>query len=744
MAGQLIYTSAPQGLAAGQSGYCTVARDGDLREALIRPLEQLSSYHRATSGGQTEPVISAYRILDLRGAKYHVLSRIQDAGLDFTNRTNNLAHHLVFEPHEIANLPLPALIFRDWNGWRKEWKEAPRFLGPSDWGNLSQLPCAMSLPAKNWESVTGDAGSAAGLLERGFANGAYFLASAEVLLLLFAESVQLLTLKGKSRADFWEYTFTTRLQPEDNPNDFRWRGCQRDSPAYQAAVRKGASFTAANSIKAPANDLAQYARTGKLPTPVTHVKTPIKPGISPATSPSGPPSTRPATVPLRGWDPAPSSFEEEHYEEEAQEASHSRWMSWISLLVMLVIVLGSWAWYRSHKLQRANAGNVGNKGTNSSRTNLVSVAVARTAPPEQTNSAQHPPPDTYKNRVDHLPEFTTYLVALSSDNRVSVESIADLNKVCDQLKKAKALTPDEFKAIMECRIRSNDPLSADESPTDSMVSFRFPAGGLRGENSLGLGFAFDGWRSLNLPQTSMAVIDFSSTSNQFKKFRIVTFPLGTTNQPVKFPKSLLQADQSSFDASFKAPLASRIAKLEMREAFLQLRPFVKINDGVRDMIDALPATAKSATKNGNELNFDKLRKLLNEEAKRLEDQTNSLATEIANSEGQRPGLSVQINSQKADSNKSPDDQGKKDALMKSQDELIALNQKIDSSKKRQQSDNKNIFEYRRCLDSIPIDLKDSKLNHVALYFVQGSESKPGERVELIRFEDPAGALEGTK
>src|SRR5437868_353386 len=123
MPSQLIYTSAPQGLAAGQSGYCTVARDADLREGVARVLEQLSSYNHAASGERQDPIISAYRILDLRGAKYHVLSRIQDAGLDFTNRTNHIAHHLVFEPDELPGLPSPALIFRDWNGWRKEWKE---------------------------------------------------------------------------------------------------------------------------------------------------------------------------------------------------------------------------------------------------------------------------------------------------------------------------------------------------------------------------------------------------------------------------------------------------------------------------------------------------------------------------------------------------------------------------------------------------------------------------------------------
>src|SRR5437867_9020143 len=108
MARQLIYTSALRTLVPGQSGYGTVARSTDLREALIQRLEQISYYQHigAPGTGATQShVVSAYRILDFRGSRYHILSRIQDAGLDFTSRTNHLAHHLVFEPVELAGVP---------------------------------------------------------------------------------------------------------------------------------------------------------------------------------------------------------------------------------------------------------------------------------------------------------------------------------------------------------------------------------------------------------------------------------------------------------------------------------------------------------------------------------------------------------------------------------------------------------------------------------------------------------------
>jgi len=80
---QLIYTSAPRGLVAGRSGHCTVARSAAMREALMLQLEKFSYYqHLSLSGGQERPIHSC-RVVDIRGSQYHVLSRIQDAGLDF-------------------------------------------------------------------------------------------------------------------------------------------------------------------------------------------------------------------------------------------------------------------------------------------------------------------------------------------------------------------------------------------------------------------------------------------------------------------------------------------------------------------------------------------------------------------------------------------------------------------------------------------------------------------------------------
>src|ERR1051325_10551325 len=97
---QLIYTSVPRGLTPGQSGYCTVARSRELRDALIPRIEKLSYY---TPEPNRNPIICAHRIIDIRGAKFHVLTRIVAAGPDFTKRSRFIAPHLIFQLSVISD-----------------------------------------------------------------------------------------------------------------------------------------------------------------------------------------------------------------------------------------------------------------------------------------------------------------------------------------------------------------------------------------------------------------------------------------------------------------------------------------------------------------------------------------------------------------------------------------------------------------------------------------------------------------
>jgi hypothetical protein len=150
---ELIYTSAVRSLIAGRSGYGPVARSREMREALILELEKLSYYqHLSLSGGQERPIYCC-RIVDIRGSRYHVLSKIQDAGLDFTGRTNFIAHYLVFRPEEVRQYPSPPVILRCWPGWLANWFKEPELIDERDRPELRGLP-GISLPAKEWERLT--------------------------------------------------------------------------------------------------------------------------------------------------------------------------------------------------------------------------------------------------------------------------------------------------------------------------------------------------------------------------------------------------------------------------------------------------------------------------------------------------------------------------------------------------------------------------------------------------------------
>ena len=224
-------------------------------------LEQFSYYdHVSLAGGQERPIY-ACRVIDIRGTRYHVLSRIQDAGLDFTGRTNFIAHHLVATPEEVFQLPTPAMVFRKWAGWMSTWNGEPKLLNSEDWSGLTVLSALRSLPARTWATLTGDAVHAYGLLEA--KPGTCFCsedATDDTLLTLLAESTELSEVRD-SRRDFrvtaWQWTFTTSFQEQDNPADFRARFVHRDHPAF-------GRLAGAGCVSLPAVRAAKWTEEEKL------------------------------------------------------------------------------------------------------------------------------------------------------------------------------------------------------------------------------------------------------------------------------------------------------------------------------------------------------------------------------------------------------------------------------------------------------------------------------------------------
>ncbi len=261
---------------AGRSGYCTVACSEGMREALQLSLEQISYYDHLASAGGGQPVVHAYRMLNIRGSQYYVLSRIADAGQDFTNRTNFIAHHLVFQSSEIQTLgsqspSSPAVIFLHWDGWRNGWDSEPQQFKDEKWGNLFSLAENSYNPARHWKELTGDAANGLTLWD----NSAQEFISTDdqepqKLLALIAESLALAVVRPLAGGP-WQQTFTTFLQERDAAIDFRWRMVHSGTVAFDRLVSRNAVIKPLATLRFNGTDeLAMaFARTGPQPLRLT-------------------------------------------------------------------------------------------------------------------------------------------------------------------------------------------------------------------------------------------------------------------------------------------------------------------------------------------------------------------------------------------------------------------------------------------------------------------------------------------
>lgn len=224
MAWQLIYTSAPRLLEAGRTGFGTVARHRAVSGMLSSSVERFSQFARLP-GHDPRRVVYAHRILSVGSGTFHVLSCLQDAGSDYTGRTNHIAHHLIAEPRETRALSAAGLTPADVllsMAWRSSWSEVPRYLDPAEEVDLSCFPASAS---HAWSAVTGNPASACMLMSREAHKGCYIITPPGISSLeLFRESL----LADPTQA--WQTRFTTCLEPNDDVADFHWVALSSASP----------------------------------------------------------------------------------------------------------------------------------------------------------------------------------------------------------------------------------------------------------------------------------------------------------------------------------------------------------------------------------------------------------------------------------------------------------------------------------------------------------------------------------
>lgn len=163
---ELIYTSATRGLKENTSGFCSVAWTEGMPVNLIAPLEQLSAYKAlylpGDSNYEKNPVACAYMLFKFGGRDLSVVSRIACAGLDYTGRSNKIAHHVIIENPDFSTpgfSPVSACMSQD--NFYLTWNKQPQLLPQR---RLNSLPLAQP-PASLWLNLTGDSGWAGVIAE---------------------------------------------------------------------------------------------------------------------------------------------------------------------------------------------------------------------------------------------------------------------------------------------------------------------------------------------------------------------------------------------------------------------------------------------------------------------------------------------------------------------------------------------------------------------------------------------------
>ncbi|MDR3632275.1 MAG: hypothetical protein P4L84_00485 [Isosphaeraceae bacterium] len=267
MSQELHYTSAPRGLWPGSQGYCTVACTAHMPSSLAERLEGLSAYRnifpphdpRAT---QNPVVLSHLRVM-IAGASRHVVSRVGFAGLDYTERANKYAHHVVLDPSELPTggpawlLGQPGFLRAAWDG-NVGWIDIPH---PVPRGDVRPSVC------RAWQQATGDAGWAGVLAET-------FLAGSRPVTYLIHEPGQdvlplileaQLLLPPERR---WDLTFSTYFTTLPQGVVCAWRGVVRGTPEEAQSRRAGQTLVLdlwRPLGQAPDGPLVEQARTGRLP-----------------------------------------------------------------------------------------------------------------------------------------------------------------------------------------------------------------------------------------------------------------------------------------------------------------------------------------------------------------------------------------------------------------------------------------------------------------------------------------------
>ncbi|MDR1493299.1 MAG: hypothetical protein LBT05_11340 [Planctomycetaceae bacterium] len=271
---ELVYTSAPRGLKPGSQGFCTVACTAGIPPNLTTRLEALSGYRHLFPPHESQSVINpiaySHLIQNIGGVEWHILSRIADAGLDYTQRVNKLAHHIALEPHELPAAG-PAAFFLQTQLFLQHWNDNPMTIAtPRTFPNIESSPRVCT----SWKEVTDDAGWGGALAETAKdGRSVALIVSPEMNpLSLFEESLALLPPEQR-----WQVTWTTYYMRFPSGVSCRWKCLIADSsaPPPIAAASDMLIMDLTQSMRKPVpTALVKLARIGAPPRKVPLVAAP--------------------------------------------------------------------------------------------------------------------------------------------------------------------------------------------------------------------------------------------------------------------------------------------------------------------------------------------------------------------------------------------------------------------------------------------------------------------------------------
>ncbi len=271
MAFELIYTSVPKGIKPGSSGFCTVAYTNGLAGNVVLKLEGMSAYKpyfpHYDANAEKNPVSFSHYVCTISGEELHFVSRTGFYGLDYTKRSNKLAHHCVLKSSEAAALSAgPAALCQHSGTFVTEWNTPPQLLPQQKRFSLPELTPGK---AAAWGAAAGDAGWAGTLAQYYLDNPSkpvYIifdpLKHTNMLALAF-EAMMMLPPEKR-----WGVSFNTYFMSLPAGMSCNWRFCTPDADVLKEARRvPGTLIIDLTTALPPAGngELENAARTGIMP-----------------------------------------------------------------------------------------------------------------------------------------------------------------------------------------------------------------------------------------------------------------------------------------------------------------------------------------------------------------------------------------------------------------------------------------------------------------------------------------------